>query len=299
MRKRDIIMNKNIHTELLMLVSVVAMGMIVCILPVIAQATVVSIGNATVNHGETVTVPINITDVDVIAIADIRLFYNKDVVIVDNISEGDLRPLTTGINNTAGVVRMNWFSVTGNTGDIVFAYVTLKAVGSASQNSSLGLKVKVLTDTSTKSIVHTVKNGTFTTLSEFDTGESTNPYPSIFGTHKGTIKPNQTTKVQNFYTYPCVGTGGHTVSVRIYGKEIDKSAFWKGYGDDRHTITFDSSFSLEGGETYSYIIETGSYPQIHHASSLLTDNGWINCTEFVDANGRKNYNNWIPAIKLE
>ncbi|MHC1635211.1 MAG: hypothetical protein ACXQTS_01115 [Candidatus Methanospirareceae archaeon] len=41
-------------------------------------------------------------------------------------------------------------------------------------------------------------------------------------------------------------------------------------------------------------IRTGSYPQIHHTSALLTENGWINCTEFVDANGNK-YDDWIPA----
>ncbi|MCD6203740.1 MAG: hypothetical protein J7I99_05215 [Methanophagales archaeon] len=45
-------------------------------------------------------------------------------------------------------------------------------------------------------------------------------------------------------------------------------------------------------------IRTGSYPQIHHNTSLLTPNGWINCTKFVDANG-KIYDDWIPAIRLE
>ena len=287
------------HTELLILVSVVIMGLIVCTLPVIAQATAVSIGNATVNPGETVTMPINITDVDKMATINIWLFYNKEVVIVDNISEGALSPITSGVNNTAGVTKMNWYTVSDETGDFVFAYVTLKAVGSAGQSSSLDLVVKELTNTSNKPIPHTVKNGTFTILSEFDTGEPTNPYPSISGTHKGTIKPNQTIEVQRLYTYPCAGTGGHTVSVRIYGNETDKSASWNDYGEDGHSITFDPSFTLEGGETYNYVIITGSYTQIHHTSSLLTDNGWINSTEFVDANGRNRNNNWIPAIKLE
>ena len=49
---------------------------------------------------------------------------------------------------------------------------------------------------------------------------------------------------------------------------------------------------------YYYEIKTGSYPQIHHTTVLLTANGWINCTEFVDANGKR-YDDWIPAIKLE
>jgi len=48
---------------------------------------------------------------------------------------------------------------------------------------------------------------------------------------------------------------------------------------------------------YYYEIRTGSYPQIHHTNALPTAKGWINCSSFVDANG-KEYNGWIPAIKL-
>jgi len=47
----------------------------------------------------------------------------------------------------------------------------------------------------------------------------------------------------------------------------------------------------------NYTIVTGSYPQIHHNTSLLTANGWINCTQFIDVDGKK-HNNWIPAIRL-
>ena len=131
----------------------------------------------------------------------------------------------------------------------------------------------------------------------FDTRVSANPYPSISGTHTGTITPDQDITVQKLYTYPCAGTGGHTESVRIYGNEIDKSASWNGYVEDWHNITFDSSFTLEADKTYNYVIETGSYPQIHHTGVLPTTNGWMNCTEFTDANGKK-YGDWIPAILL-
>ncbi|RJS68815.1 hypothetical protein CW713_02100 [Methanophagales archaeon] len=44
----------------------------------------------------------------------------------------------------------------------------------------------------------------------FDTGTPSNPYPSIAGTHNGTITPNQTIIATKLYTYPCEGTGGHT-----------------------------------------------------------------------------------------
>ena len=130
----------------------------------------------------------------------------------------------------------------------------------------------------------------------FDTGPGI--YPSIFGTHTGTITPNQTIEVSKLYTYPCTGTGGHTEYVRIHGKGISESASWKGYCGDWHNLTFNNSFTLQAGVEYNYTIRTGSYPQIHHNRTLSVPDGVITCTEFIDANGKR-YNNWIPAIRLE
>ena len=53
----------------------------------------------------------------------------------------------------------------------------------------------------------------------FDTGAPTNPYPSIFGTHNGTITPNQTINVSKMYTYPCKETGGHSEYVAFYSTD--------------------------------------------------------------------------------
>jgi len=131
----------------------------------------------------------------------------------------------------------------------------------------------------------------------FDTGSPRNPYPSIMGTHKGTIKPNHTIIATKLYTYPCPGTGGHTEYARIWNATWEANATWEGYAGDWHNITFDKTVVLFAGETYFYEIRTGSYPQIHHTNALLTANGWINCTEFTDTNG-KVYHDWIPAIKL-
>ncbi len=132
----------------------------------------------------------------------------------------------------------------------------------------------------------------------FDTGSSNKPYPSISGTHNGTIKPNQNIAVQKLYTYPCAGTGGHTEYARIWNSTLNVTAKWDGYNEDWHNISFNKSFMLVAGETYNYTIRTGSYPQIHHTDALPTANGWINCTKFVDANG-KAYTGWISAIRLE
>jgi hypothetical protein len=137
-----------------------------------------------------------------------------------------------------------------------------------------------------------------------DTGQPNNPYPSIFGTHNGTITPNVTIyTVSKLYTYPCQGTGGHSEYAAFYNATTDEeiaNGTWNGYqgAGDYHHIKLNVPFTLQANETYNYTIRTGSYPQIFHTDALQTANGWINCTEFTDANGKK-YNNWIPAIRLE
>lgn len=130
----------------------------------------------------------------------------------------------------------------------------------------------------------------------FDTGPGT--YPSIFGTHNGTITPNQTIAVHKLYTYPCKGTGGHSEYVKIWNLTWNVTATWNGYKSDWHNISFDNPISLMANETYNYTIKTGSYPQIIHEYSKNVTGGTITCTEFIDANG-KNYHNWIPAVKFE
>ena len=130
---------------------------------------------------------------------------------------------------------------------------------------------------------------------DFDTGQG--EYPNISGVHNGTITPFHDVKACKLYTYSCTGTGGHTEYVRFENETWNATATWGGYVGDWHNISFDKPVVLSAGNTYNYTIRTGSYPQIHHNTSLLTTNGWINCTEFVDANG-KVYEDRIPGIKL-
>ncbi|MHC1600531.1 MAG: phospholipase D-like domain-containing protein [Candidatus Methanospirareceae archaeon] len=130
----------------------------------------------------------------------------------------------------------------------------------------------------------------------FDTGPGT--YPSIFGTHNGTIKPNHTAIATKLYTYPCAGTGGHTEYVKLWNSTgWNVTAIWNGYKDDWHNISFNTTFTLYANETYNYTIRTGSYPQILHEESFNATGGRITCDKFIDANG-KIYYDWIPAITL-
>ena len=132
----------------------------------------------------------------------------------------------------------------------------------------------------------------------FDTGPGT--YPSIAGTHEGTITPNRKITVYKMFTYPCQGTGGHSEYAAFYAKggRLLKKGYWKGYEEDGHNITFDPPFILEAGTTYYYTIITGSYPQIIHEPEFSAiAGGDITCTLFTDANG-KQYHDWFPAVRL-
>jgi len=128
-----------------------------------SQTAEVSIQDATVAQGETVEVPINITDVTDLAATTIWLSYDSSVVTVEEVREGTLGSLAVGINNTAGVTKMSWFSMTGTgkTGDFVFAYVRLKAVGNPGDESVLDLDVKNIANSEGKLINHTVSDGMF------------------------------------------------------------------------------------------------------------------------------------------
>ncbi|KAF5432458.1 hypothetical protein C5S39_03610 [Candidatus Methanophagaceae archaeon] len=142
-------------------------------------------------------------------------------------------------------------------------------------------------------------------ISIFDTEPSKNPYPSIMGTHKGEIKPSHNINVSKLYTYPCVGTGGHTESIKLYeNNTLIANGTWNGCIGDYHNITLHNLTGeapyvmLYKDQGYTYIIKTGSYPQLIHEPSKDVTGGIITCTSFVDANG-KTYTDWIPAIRLE
>ncbi len=141
-------------------------------------------------------------------------------------------------------------------------------------------------------------NVTFEIPDGFDTGRGS--YPSIPGTHNGTITPFRNLSVSTLYTYPCPGTGGHTEYLKIWkGTEPLVDAHWKGYTGDWQTLEFDDPIVLIRNETYNYTIATGSYPQlIWGPEHTVTGVGMITCTEFRDANV-ETATPWIPAIRLE
>ena len=137
-----------------------------------SSVTTVAIESAEVIEGSSVTVPINITDVTDLCGADIWLSYDSSVVVVDDVSKGNLGPIAHNISNDAGVTKMAWDSTEGVTGDFALAYVTLTAVGSGGSVSPLNLAVNELYDSSLDDIGHNVVNGTFNVAIELMEGDA-------------------------------------------------------------------------------------------------------------------------------
>jgi len=215
------------------------------------------------------------------------------------------------INNTDNVYSYNSTNIWNSTEQITYTYNRKQYTnylgnywddynGSDADGDGIGdTSYSMDHDKDYYPLVEPFENYFLTTENIFDTGAPSNPYPSIAGTHNGTIIPSHDINITKLYTYPCPGTGGHTEYAALYHSNgtLIAEAYWEGYQGDWHNITFNKTFVLLLGETYNYIIRTGSYPQIIHARSKDVTGGVINCTEFIDANGKK-YEDWIPAIKL-
>jgi len=80
----------------------------------------------------------------------------------------------------------------------------------------------------------------------FDTSQSANPYPSIPGTHNGTLTPFCDLTVRKLYTYACPGTGGHTEYAAFYypNGTLLAEAYWKGYDGDWHNLSFNTQYAV-------------------------------------------------------
>ena len=205
----------------------------------------------------------------------------------------------------SGVVRLsedNYGSGAIASGTYKLATLTFHGESVEGCTCDVWFDENIVPDTDGKPIVNTYTDGTYTCTAQpqiFDTGAPIKPYPSIPGTHNGTITPYENISVNYIYTYPCTGTGGHTEFAMIWNETERECAVanWDGYVGDWHNISLNTTLTLKEGVVYSYTIRTGSYPQIHHTDELEVDSGIIRCDEFIDTNGKK-YTDWILAIKL-
>ena len=126
-----------------------------------AQVTV-SIGDIEASPGESITAPIMIYDVTNYGAGTINITYDPSVVhVTDVASTADSDVVAWGVDNVTGCVSISAWNITGISGNISFANVTFKAVGSPGDVSDLNIEIKTLKDTSYKDIPATPINGSF------------------------------------------------------------------------------------------------------------------------------------------
>ncbi len=131
----------------------------------IIGGSVISISSQTVTPVSTVAVPIMANNITNVAAYTISLTYNPAVVVVDSVGAGALGTPFTTINNVTGVTQMSAFTITPQSGNVILANVTLRAIGTAGQTSPLNLTVTALSDNNGSSIPATVSNGTLSIAS--------------------------------------------------------------------------------------------------------------------------------------
>jgi len=137
-----------------------------CPLAALADGTVVSIGDVSAHQGDEVIVDVEIVGVTDLGAADMWLRYDSSVVEVTSVADGELGTIIHNIDNPSGVTKLVWFSATGKTGDLVFASVTLRAVGSEGATSVLDLYVRELIDINGDAVEHGVDDGFFMVTTE-------------------------------------------------------------------------------------------------------------------------------------
>lgn len=280
-----------------------------------APPAAISVSPSTVvaSLGESFTIEINIDPESAeIYGAQYDLYFDQNILNATSQSQGTFLSqdgesasvFANRANNSIGKIEYGeaiMGAEHGVTNPGTLATISFDVIGTGT--TELKLNNVILSDPNATVIQSDVINGRVEVEStEFDTGSSEQPYPAISGTHHGTITPNVTIRnVSRLYTYPCPGTGGHTEYVAFYysnGTKITEG-HWNGHNTDGYNISF-PVFTLFKNHTYRYELKTGSYPQVHHTQVLEAEGGMgtINCTSFVDANGRSYYNR-IPAIRLD
>ena len=127
------------------------------------KETVLHIEDVNVSLGGSKTVPITVFNVTNMGGCEINFTYDQTVVYVTEITRGDMNfSFVYNINNGSGWMRANALDTDGVDGNVIFANITLTAVGNKDDVSALEFGESLLIDPSYNEIAHITDNGTFT-----------------------------------------------------------------------------------------------------------------------------------------
>ena len=124
--------------------------------------SIVSIGEISTKPGESIDVPIMVSNVESLSGCMINLSYDASVVHVTGITQGDMNLLAYNINNDSGWMIANALNESGLDGDVTFVNIEFTAVGSRGNSTILDMTVLELFSDGFTYIEHTVEDGSFT-----------------------------------------------------------------------------------------------------------------------------------------
>jgi len=246
---------------------------------------VISIGDASAVSGENVTTSLIISDITNVGTADIFLSYNQSVVHVIAVNNSDFDFLESAIDNSSGITRIGAFqtSFPGLNGDVKLADVTLKAVGSAGESSTLNITINELKDAGPDEIPipASTHNGTFV-IAEVTPPLVTNPTanpPSIPEDTDSELRWGETSQLNVTVTDDC-GVASVSINLSSLGGSPDQP-MTRIPGTDIWTVTVNASIGTA--------IYNGSYLP-HNLTVYATDifgnvNASVNIPLIVILNG--------------
>lgn len=171
-------------------------------------ATTISIDDCRSAPDNSVTVPIIINGVENYGAGTINIAYDPAVVHVTGVTNSsDSIIKVHNEDNSAGITSVSAWNINGVNGDIVFADVTLRAIGSSGDSSPLTLNVIKLVDTTLSTIPSDQNDGIFE-ISGNAEGEATVNTPTIpLDSTKHSV-PHPTPPLPGVVTTAEPGSGG-------------------------------------------------------------------------------------------
>jgi len=224
-------MNQNIRSFVQTCTAVLALGMLVVItVSVTAAETEVyfELQDFSVRCCEEVEVELWINATNFQG-GQINLTYNPNCVNITNWTRNTAVFSMGGGTHYEARVWVTFATQDSLSGEYKIGTFTLQCVNARGESCETSLQFVTpskLFDHTGKSVAANWEDGTFGCNRTLDTGAG--GYPSISGTHNGTITPNRTIEIQKLYTYPCAGTSGHTEYARIWNSTLDVNATWEG-----------------------------------------------------------------------
>ncbi|GEM_PF-6115776 len=130
--------------------------------------TTIGIADFTVEPGDMVTAPIQITGAYDLGGCEVTITFDSSVLHVTGVTGGDMELLAHNIDNDSMRVYVNAVCASGQSGDLTLAYVNLTAVGVSGDVSPLNIEVGTIFATDYSKREYTLHNGSFTVQSHSD-----------------------------------------------------------------------------------------------------------------------------------